>query len=70
MMPFGGEISRTLGNLPHKVEAPIFVTATVTGTDKARVDLAFNVGKGSIEDIGALVQTGLAIVSKVRGGGR
>jgi hypothetical protein len=69
MMPFSGEISRTLGNLPHKGESPVFVTTTVTGGDKARVDLAFNVGKGTIEDLGALVQTGLSIVSKVRGGG-
>jgi hypothetical protein len=69
MMPFSSEILRTLGGLPHKGESPIFITETVAGADKAKIDLTFNMGKGTIEDIGAMVQTGFGIYSKVRGGG-
>ena len=51
-----GDLVNTLNNLPHKGETPIFLGATTTAAGP-RTELAVNMQKGSLEDLGAILLT-------------
>jgi hypothetical protein len=54
------EMGRALNNLPHKGETPIFFSSEVTGASP-RGEFLVNVQKGTFEDIGVLLMTGLRL---------
>ncbi len=50
------KLIRSLGALPNKGEAPIFVTTAVAGGDAPRGEISFWVPKPVLEDVGALLK--------------
>jgi hypothetical protein len=60
--PVVADLAKTLKNLPHQGDTPIFVVSNVTQTGGAqaansRSDLVLNVQRGSLEDFGAILLT-------------
>lgn len=58
------ELGRALNHLPHKGETPIFLVSEATSGDTPRSELSLQVQKGSFEDLGVLVMTGLRLANK------
>jgi hypothetical protein len=50
------KLIRSLGALPNRGEAPIFVTTSVAGGDTVRGEISFWVPKPVLEDVGALLK--------------
>ena len=57
------DIVSTLNNLPHKGDTPIFMTTEVTPGAGPRSDVTLQVQKGSFEDLGVMLMTGLRIAN-------
>lgn len=57
------EVARALANLPHKGDTPIFVVSDASGTGP-RSELSLQVQKGTFEDVGVLVMTGLRLANQ------
>lgn len=50
-----GELSSILKRMPNKGETPIFFTTAVTAGNAPRTEMALQVAKGSVQDLGALL---------------
>jgi hypothetical protein len=57
------EMANALNNLPHKGDTPVFVTSEATPGAGPRGELTLQVQKGSFEDIGVMLMTGLRIAN-------
>lgn len=57
------EIAATLNNLPHKGETPMFVTSEVIAGAGPRGEVNVQIQKGSFEDLGVLLVTGLRLAN-------
>jgi hypothetical protein len=57
--PVVADLAKTLKNLPHQGDTPIFLVSNVstTGPTSAKSDLVLNVQRGSLEDFGAILLT-------------
>jgi hypothetical protein len=58
------EIARALGNLPHKGDTPIFVVSDASQGAGPQSSFSLQAQKGTFEDVGVLVMTGLRIANK------
>jgi hypothetical protein len=56
-------MASTLNNLPHKGDTPIFVTSEATPGAGPRGELTLQVQKGSFEDLGVMLMTGLRLAN-------
>jgi hypothetical protein len=58
------ELGRTLNNLPHKGNTPIFMVTETTGGDGLKSETSLQVQKGSFEDIGVVLMKALQMMNK------
>ena len=58
------ELGRTLNNLPHKGDTPIFMVTEAMGGDGPRSEMSLQMQKGSFEDLGVVLMTALRMANK------
>lgn len=60
------EIKRVISQIPNKGETPIFFTSTTTAGAAPRTEIKLEMGKGSFEDIGSMVNQAMTAFLRPR----